>query len=294
MQIEEIKDSIVALLFLLFVVQFLAGFIIAVKEVICFFVNKTKQKKAEELNRKVNAIKEYGFYYNSIQKLNEEYHFKPIKNQINLYHKANSKRSLDSLNLNDIVIYHIENNIDGFRDNFEAISANRELYANYLPAYNKIMMTQWAPDNTIACTEFKTKEEFCLFEKEMIQKITITNSFYLSVVLYAYYDSPKGKNHWYRKVNYGYDDVKKCYCDWKESSKYKISAAIERSRMTDSLRYNIFKRDNYRCQICGATQADGAKLHVDHIVPVSKGGKTVPSNLQTLCERCNLGKSNKM
>ena len=33
---------------------------------------KKKKKKAEELNRKVNAIKEYGFYYNSIQKLNED------------------------------------------------------------------------------------------------------------------------------------------------------------------------------------------------------------------------------
>lgn len=36
--------------------------------------------------------------------------------------------------------------------------------------------------------------------------------------------------------------------------------------------------------------ADGAKLHVDHIVPVSRGGQTVMSNLQTVCETCNLGK----
>ncbi|HHU54525.1 MAG TPA: HNH endonuclease [Mollicutes bacterium] len=32
----------------------------------------------------------------------------------------------------------------------------------------------------------------------------------------------------------------------------------------------------------------------DHIKPVSKGGKTQEGNLQTLCERCNLGKSNKL
>ena len=63
--------------------------------------------------------------------------------------------------------------------------------------------------------------------------------------------------------------------------------------MTDSLRYDILWRDGYKCQICGITAKDGAKLHVDHIIPIAKGGKTVPDNLQTLCERCNLGKSDK-
>ena len=61
--------------------------------------------------------------------------------------------------------------------------------------------------------------------------------------------------------------------------------------MTPSLRYKIMQRDGFRCRLCGASAADGAKLHVDHICPVSKGGKTEPDNLRTLCERCNLGKS---
>ena len=64
--------------------------------------------------------------------------------------------------------------------------------------------------------------------------------------------------------------------------------------MTDSLRYDVLKRDGFKCQICGASAQDGATLHVDHIIPVSKGGKTEMSNLQTLCDRCNLGKSNKL
>ena len=69
---------------------------------------------------------------------------------------------------------------------------------------------------------------------------------------------------------------------------------VERAKMTDSLRYDILKRDNFRCQICGITAQDGAKLHVDHIVPVSKGGKTEHLNLRTLCDRCNMGKSDKI
>jgi 5-methylcytosine-specific restriction endonuclease McrA len=34
------------------------------------------------------------------------------------------------------------------------------------------------------------------------------------------------------------------------------------------------------------------RLHIDHIVPWSKGGETALENLETLCSECNLGKSN--
>ena len=70
--------------------------------------------------------------------------------------------------------------------------------------------------------------------------------------------------------------------------------AQQRRLMSDSLRYDVMRRDGFRCQICGATQKDGVKLHVDHIFPVSKGGKTEMSNLRTLCERCNMGKRDKI
>jgi 5-methylcytosine-specific restriction endonuclease McrA len=67
----------------------------------------------------------------------------------------------------------------------------------------------------------------------------------------------------------------------------------ERSLLTARLRADILSRDRSRCQRCGASAADGATLHIDHIIPVSRGGLTVPDNLQTLCASCNLGKSNR-
>ena len=67
----------------------------------------------------------------------------------------------------------------------------------------------------------------------------------------------------------------------------------ERNKLTAGLRYDILKRDNFKCQICGRSAQDGIKLHVDHIIPVSKGGLTTWNNLRTLCQDCNLGKSNK-
>lgn len=60
------------------------------------------------------------------------------------------------------------------------------------------------------------------------------------------------------------------------------------------LRFRVMKRDNFSCRACGASPAlkPGLLLHVDHVEPWSHGGETVEENLQTLCEACNLGKSN--
>ena len=60
------------------------------------------------------------------------------------------------------------------------------------------------------------------------------------------------------------------------------------------LRFKVMKRDNFKCCACGASPAKDPtiELHVDHIIPWSKGGETEIDNLQTLCSKCNLGKSN--
>lgn len=57
------------------------------------------------------------------------------------------------------------------------------------------------------------------------------------------------------------------------------------------LRALVLMRDGARCRLCGAGPSDGVRLHVDHILPWSKGGETLFENLQTLCNVCNVGKS---
>lgn len=69
---------------------------------------------------------------------------------------------------------------------------------------------------------------------------------------------------------------------------------VQKSRTpSPRLRFQILIRDKSTCRFCGASPAKdpSVTLHIDHIVPWSKGGKTTLSNLQTLCATCNLGKS---
>jgi hypothetical protein len=55
-------------------------------------------------------------------------------------------------------------------------------------------------------------------------------------------------------------------------------------------RFEIIKRDGYRCRYCGANAVD-VQLHVDHVIAVANGGTDDPTNLITACAKCNLGKS---
>jgi len=67
-----------------------------------------------------------------------------------------------------------------------------------------------------------------------------------------------------------------------------VDAAVDedrlaRRRIPDPLRAEVLLRDGARCRRCRTA----VNLEIDHIVPVSKGGRTEEANLQTLCRRCN-------
>lgn len=80
---------------------------------------------------------------------------------------------------------------------------------------------------------------------------------------------------------------------WFEKPKIK-RGKNPRKQISGKIRQNIFMRDDYTCQICGANRhKDNVKIEVDHILPVSKGGTNDPNNLQTLCRRCNREKHNR-
>ena len=63
----------------------------------------------------------------------------------------------------------------------------------------------------------------------------------------------------------------------------------QRKAISKKMRFEVLKRDKFTCQYCGK-QSPSVILHLDHIKPVSKGGKNSLLNLVTSCVDCNLGK----
>lgn len=72
-----------------------------------------------------------------------------------------------------------------------------------------------------------------------------------------------------------------------ESTLREYHSKHQRRLMTSALRREIMERDSYTCQICRKYMPDEVGLHIDHIVPIAKGGKSVSSNLRVLCSKCN-------
>ena len=63
----------------------------------------------------------------------------------------------------------------------------------------------------------------------------------------------------------------------------------KRTALSKKTRFEVFKRDSFTCQYCGAMAPDSV-LHCGHIIPVKEGGDNSIQNLVTACAACNLGK----
>ena len=74
----------------------------------------------------------------------------------------------------------------------------------------------------------------------------------------------------------------------------KVAPEVEKE-----LRDNAFERARnskglYECAACKMTSHNRIPFQIDHIIPLNKGGKTIPENLQVLCRKCNASKSDKV
>jgi len=77
-----------------------------------------------------------------------------------------------------------------------------------------------------------------------------------------------------------------------EHQKTRNTRPSKRTKIPKKLRFEVFKRDLGKCQYCGRGAPD-VVMHVDHKVPLAKGGTTTLDNLQLLCEEDNLAKSDR-
>ena len=90
-----------------------------------------------------------------------------------------------------------------------------------------------------------------------------------------------------------------CYNRPKAESGTPTRSTRSRPNLKPSARYEVLARDAFKCVLCGR-DGDSSILHVDHMIPMNAAEEdkelramlNSEENLVTLCEECNLGKSN--
>jgi len=108
---------------------------------------------------------------------------------------------------------------------------------------------------------------------------------------------------WEEAIRYLVTDkavVLEWYDDWVVHSEHwetKVPAVMilkEYQKKKSGIRFskqNVFLRDEYTCQYCG-TDVERKQATLDHVLPVSHGGKTTFENTTTACAPCNANKGN--
>ena len=61
---------------------------------------------------------------------------------------------------------------------------------------------------------------------------------------------------------------------------------------SEQMKRRVYEKQNHKCALC-QKECDFEEMQGDHIIPWSKGGKTVEENLQMLCQKCNNTKADK-
>ncbi len=240
------------------------------------------------LSKRREFVIENSLLIAALKRLNASTHFFELNPTYECREYCNSKKSFEKISCSELMQQCVASELSYYRDLILKSEANRRNYLQYIKDCEKLKCTvRSAPEMYTEHRYFAKTEEY-LFDECTLKPVTD-----LEICMYKSYTSPAGRNHYEDSQTYNSEHIRIFVSNVKAENAVRDSIRVERARMTDSLRYDVMKRDGFRCQICGATQADGVKLHVDHIRPVSKGGKTVMSNLRTLCDRCNLGKSAK-
>ena len=265
--------------------EVLFGFIIlALIGITIFFFRYQVVSRRKKIEKNSSRLKE-------LKRINSGYRFHmDVVREIPFERSLPNKRAYDTFDMEDLLIQVISEDKGRFQTIIDSLSDNNDLYIEYKKRVEAISKNNIGSDAKKAGVDYKA---FVKYENWLLNANMIKPPLDITIKCLKYYISPQGKNRYHQIKEYHFSELKECYKRADRISVGRANVQHERAMMTDQLRYDIMKRDGFRCQLCGRSQADGVKLHVDHIKPVSKGGKTVPSNLRTLCEQCNLGKKDK-
>ena len=275
--------------------------IVALVCIIIYLTNKFSERKAEQKRkvallaaeraeeterRNIELVERTSERLKEIVALNARFEpsfirgLRPLEDYVNCATRAQAEH-FGEVRLKKRVEAYVSSNIDLVKSHIESANNIKRIYDNYLLEYEGL-------------SPMKFDGELGRIESTLCDQHMLHPECEAVLLIYVRYVSPAGNSTYFGQYRISQAHLQVVLRKVGINASEAELRKRERAKVTPKLRYQVLKRDGFRCVQCGVSAADGAKLHVDHIVPVSRGGKTVMSNLQTLCETCNLGKGTDM
>ena len=232
-------------------------------------------------------VQEHSLALRKLKEINKHYEFNIIPS-FDMKHSYDNEKFYSHISCQDYLTYQLVYIQRDVKSAIKGMMDNKYLYEEYKnEIINTCTFDRYDTEELLKNRKWLKKTEEKLFAKEVK---TATTEFSIKVILVLtningdYQTSkvdtfsPKEIMDIIAKLNKKYGDY---YLD---EDIWDAICRVERGKVTNKMRFAIYKRDNYRCRKCGRRTDD---LEIDHIIPIAKGGKTIYSNLQTLCHRCN-------
>lgn len=256
-------------------------FIIIIIIIIAFIIFYKKYKK---------IILSSSKYLKELDYINNKYHFYEIE-ELKLTKSYDNENFYNTISPEDYLIYQLVYLQKIVNEQLERALHNNNMISFYQNDLNNIKYNYELDSKPKIVIPFLIKK---IIDKNKNKEIKHPVTDYTIAVVIILtningrYISQKGTRFFRIKI----EDIIRRLND-KTNNRYKDKpiwdaiSRVERARVSNKMRFAVYRRDHYRCVKCGRKTAD---LEIDHIIPIAKGGKTEFNNLQTLCHSCNVKK----
>lgn len=231
-----------------------------------------------------------------LNELNKQFTFYPSVSFDQKYTYDNEK-FYNSISPEDFLIYQLQFISHKVKKQIYLMELNCKKYKEYISAVKAINVSGKYNKSTkgyiVKILNYYERQAY----KNYIQSPSI--EFYLTVRLYL--SKINGEVYMRKSAQFSVAQVtelidrlnNKNGSFYRDRGVWDAICRVERGKVSNKLRFAVYKRDEYRCRYCHRSES-WVQLEVDHIIPISKGGKSTIDNLQTLCHDCNVKKGDKI
>ncbi len=239
----------------------------------------------------VNFVTEHSISLKELREINGQYKFTPISS-FDTEYTYDNRAYFDMISPKDYLTYQLVYNKNSVRAAIRDTAENKKLHQIYMDRVKQCTLYRFDADIELKNTEKLAKIEKQKFNAMILRPVTV---FQINSTLYL--TKINGERVTYKGEVFNaeqildiIDKLSQKHGDfYLNDDVWQAICRVERGKVSNKMRFSILERDGRRCKKCGRATND---LEIDHIFPISKGGKSTYSNLQTLCHRCNSMKSN--